>query len=58
MDGVFIFVDGKACFSVTLNVRVNILFVGVCGFWSWVDDENLNKGHNSLTKLNVKTSSI
>jgi hypothetical protein len=28
-DGVFILVDGKACFCVTLSVRVSILFVGV-----------------------------
>jgi hypothetical protein len=28
-DGVFILVDGKACFYITLSVRVSILFVGV-----------------------------
>jgi hypothetical protein len=28
-DGVFILVDGKTCFCVTLSVRVIILFVGV-----------------------------
>jgi hypothetical protein len=31
-DGVSILVDGKACFCVTLSVRVNILFVGVHEF--------------------------
>jgi hypothetical protein len=28
-DGVFILMDGKACFCVTLSVRVSILFVDV-----------------------------
>jgi hypothetical protein len=52
------FLDGNACFCVTLSVRVSILSMGVRGSWSWMHDENLNKGHNNLTKLNVKISSI
>jgi hypothetical protein len=51
----FILVDGKSCLCVTL---IGILFVGVCESWSWVHDDNLNKSHNNLTKLNVNTSSI
>jgi hypothetical protein len=54
----FYLVDKKTCFCVTLSIGVSILYVGVCESWSWVYDENLNKGHNNLTKLNVITSSI
>jgi hypothetical protein len=56
--GVFILGGWKTCFCATLSVRVGILFVGIRESWSWVHDENLYKGHNSLTKLNVNTSSI
>jgi hypothetical protein len=41
-DGVFILVDGIACFCVTLSVKVNILFVGVCEFRSWEYETSLN----------------
>jgi hypothetical protein len=34
------------------------IFVDVCVPWSWVHYENLNMGHNNLTKLNDQTSSI
>jgi hypothetical protein len=56
--GVFIFGGRKICFCSTLSVRVGILFVGVRESWLWVHNENLYKGHNNLTKLNVNTSSI
>ena len=58
MNGVFIWWMEKACFCVTLSVRVSILFVGVRVSWSWAHDKNLNKGQNNLTKLNAITSSI
>ena len=58
MNGVFILVDEKTYFCVTLSVRVIILFVGIRESWSWVHDENLNKGHNNFRKLNVNTNSI
>jgi hypothetical protein len=48
----------KTCFCITLSVRVSSFIMGVCVSWSWVHDENLNKGHNNLTKLNMIISSI
>jgi hypothetical protein len=48
----------ETCFCATLSVRVSILFVGIRESRSWVYDENLNKGHNNLTKLNINSSSI
>ena len=40
----------KTYFCATLSVRVSILFVGVRESWSWVHDENLNKGHKQFDK--------
>jgi hypothetical protein len=48
----------KCMLCITLSVRVSNFFVGVCVSWSWVHGENLNTGHNNLTKLNAQTSSI
>ena len=58
MNGVIIWWTEKACLCVTLSVRVSSLFVGVHESGSWVHDENLNKGHNNLKKLNAQTSRI